>query len=96
MENLEKFGAQKEESERYCERENSRIGRKFLGRVEAWAHSRELETARVEEVRGEREEMGWSGAPEESSSASTRYQALLKVHKHREVKRELWPWLAVN
>lgn len=40
--------------------------------------------------------MGWSGAPEESSSASTRYQALLKVHKHREVKRELWPWLAVN
>lgn len=35
MENLEKFGAQKEESERYYERENSRIGRKFLGRVEA-------------------------------------------------------------
>lgn len=69
----------------------------FSGELKhAWAHSRELETARVEEVRGEREEMGWSGAPEESSSASTRYQALLKVHKHREVKRELWPWLAVN
>lgn len=71
----------------------------FSGELKhAWAHSREFEIARVE-VRGgggEGDGMGWSRAPEESSSASTRYQALLKVHKHREVKRELWPWLAVN
>jgi len=30
------------------------------------------------------------------SLSSLRYQALLKVHKHREVRRELWPGLVVN
>lgn len=61
----------------------------FSGKlVHAWAHSGELGTARVM-ARGTRGPDGVVEGPEEPSSASTRYQALLKVHKHREVKREL-------
>lgn len=72
-------------------REKRSLGRKFLCEVEhAWAHSGKLGTGRVKDG-GARGPDGVAGGPEEPSSASTRYQALLKVHKHREVKRELWP-----
>lgn len=100
MENLEKWGkTQGRGIEDLASEKNWRNGRKFLGRVKARMGAqqgvRDCES-RGSGGGGEGDGMGWSRAPEESSSASTRYQALLKVHKHREVKRELWPWLAVN